>query len=89
MATFDDGESNWNLMVCWYQVCVKEVTCEFEDGYYYYLFEDRLIYKEKYGIDSLNMRIAVEKYYRCGKNLYPEFISKEQKRDKKLKEILS
>jgi hypothetical protein len=84
-----NSDMNWSYSRCYAKACVSEVICEFEEGYYYYQFEGRLIFKDKYTIDLYSARQRIEGFFTNGKNLYPEFLTKEQRRDKKLKEILS
>ena len=87
-STIDDRATGWEFKDVWAQACVREVTCEFEDSCYYYQFEGRLIYKDKYQLDMYNSKEKIRDYYRNGKNLYPEFLTKNQRRDSKLKDLL-
>jgi hypothetical protein len=79
----------WNLNRCLVESCLSEVNCEFEDDKYFLHFEGRLIYKSDYQPQEGEIYERLERYFRSNKSIYPKFLSKLQRRDKKLTELLS
>lgn len=88
MAIIGDRETEWDFSGNWHESGIDYVYCEFEDGIYYYVYNGRLIHKDQNQLDRWYFKTFIENYSR-NRNLYPEFISKTQKRDKKLKELFN
>lgn len=82
-----DNNDGWNFKDNWYDVSVDEVSCEFEDGIFYYVYKGKLIYHDKYQLDRYSFRSKIREFNRQGANLCPDFLTKSQRRDQKLKEI--
>lgn len=87
MGLGDDDEVSWNFKKCWYKVCSLEVSCEEEDGYYYYQYKGRLLEKNRDIIDTYTIRRCIEKFHDNGPNLYPEYQTKSYRRNKLLKDL--
>lgn len=81
-----DDELGWNLREILYDTKLELVKCDFEDGFYYYHYKNKLLIRDKY--DNVGENQLIEKLRRL--NLCPEYKgTKSQQRDKKLSNILS
>jgi len=81
-----DDEFGWNLSEILYDTKLEFVKCDFEDGFYYYHYKNKLLIRDKY--DNVGENQLIEKLRRL--NLCPEYKgTKSQQRDKKLSNILS
>lgn len=79
-------ELGWNLSDILYDTKLEFVKCDFEDGFYYYHYKNKLLIRDKY--DNVGEKQLVEKLRRL--NLCQEYKgTKSQQRDKKLSNILS
>jgi hypothetical protein len=81
-----DDSTTWDFKDCYLNAKVRMVKCELEDDYYYYHYKGKLILisDRMVGTSTLERRLSEPN------NIYPDFPgTKEQRRDKKLKELLN
>ncbi len=88
-SVIGNDETDWGFKDNWYEVSVDEIVCELEDGIYYYMYKGRLIYQQKNKLDRRSFVSKIREFNREGKNMYPEFLTKSQRREEKIKEILT
>jgi hypothetical protein len=83
----DDDDFNWEFTGRWSDVLHRDIVCEFEDGLYYYILDNKLLCKS----DNQRTRLYDEvNRYISFPNLYLEYKgTKQQKRNNKLDKILS
>jgi hypothetical protein len=88
VATFhSDDDFNWGFTGRWSDVLHRDIVCEFEDGLYYYILDNKLLCKS----DTQMTRLYdnVNRYMKYP-NLFLEYKgTKQQKRNNKLDKILS
>ena len=67
------------------------MECEEEDNTLYYRFRGRLLAKQDFRNgwrrDRYSIILDVEHFLKNGANLYPEFMTKSERRNKKLREL--
>jgi len=87
IATFqDDDDVNWEFTGRWANVLHREIVCEFEDGIYYYILDNKLLCKSDTQITRLQDPVN---RYMISPNLFIEFKGTKQKnRNNKLDKIL-
>jgi hypothetical protein len=87
----DDG-LNWNIKKHWGRIAIDMIKCYEQDGYYYYVFKDRLLLKTDYqmtGQYNTHSKFSeLLRDYREQKNLFPEWLPIDEKRDRKLKALI-
>lgn len=88
VATFqDDDDVNWEFTGRWADVLHRDIVCEFEDGLYYYILDNKLLCKSQ---DQRTRLYDEVNRYMSSPNLYLEYKgTKQQKRNNKLDKILS
>ena len=84
----NDKEVNWNFNDVSQKTIAYFITCEEEDGIYYYLYDDRLITKSEYMIQVYeNIAYTLEVYSFGQLRSYPVWNSKQKKRNSKLDQL--
>jgi len=87
-----DDDINWNIKKHWTSMSINMIKCYEQDGYYYYVFNNRLLMKSEYlmtGLYNTQSRFSeLLRDYREHKNLFPEWIPLDEKRDRKLKALI-
>jgi len=88
VATFqDDDDFNWEFTGRWADVLHRDIVCEFEDGLYYYIIDNKLLCKSQ---DQRTRLYDEVNRYISSPNLFLEYKgTKQQKRNNKLDKILS
>lgn len=80
-----DRDTDWGFEDRWDKVLHRDIVCEFEDGYYYYILDNKLLCKSESKKNNLFSEIDD---YRMSPNLFIEFETKKNKRNNKLNDIL-
>lgn len=87
-----DDDINWNSKLHWDSVAIGLIKCYEQDGAYYYVFKDRLLIRTDYqmtGQYNTHSKFSeLLRDYRKQKNLFPEWIPLDEKRDRKLKALI-
>jgi hypothetical protein len=87
-----DDDINWNSKLHWDSVAIGLIKCYEQDGAYYYVFKDRLLIRTDYqmtGQYNTHSKFSeLLRDYRKHKNLFPEWIPLDEKRDRKLKALI-
>lgn len=88
VATFQtDDDFNWGFNGRWGEVLHRDIVCEFEDGLYYYIIDNKLLCKSQ---DQRTRLYDEVNRYISSPNLFLEYKgTKQQKRNNKLDKILS
>jgi hypothetical protein len=85
-------EMNWGFTNHWGRIAIDMIKCYEQDGYYYYVFKDRLLLKTDYQMtgqyNTQSKFSELLRDYREHKNLFPEWLPLEEKRDRKLKALI-
>ena len=85
LSLSDDG---WDLNEVWLYNSVKEIKCYEEEGKFIYIFQDRLICKKDYIINDYQIKDYLADFRINGKNLYPKYEAKTEKRDRLIDKLL-
>lgn len=81
-----EDSATWDFGDCYSNAKLRMVKCELEDGIYYYHYKGKLIATSDVNLYSHSL----EKCLSSPINIYPDFPgTKEQRRDKKLKELFN
>jgi hypothetical protein len=81
-----DDSATWDFKNCFLNAKLRMVKCEFEDDIYYYHYKGKLIATSHDNLYSHKLERCLESPL----NIYPDFPgTKEQRRDKKLKELFN
>lgn len=87
IGTFsDEDDLNWEFSDKWHDTLLKEIRVIEESSKYHWVLNNRLLVVSDQPIDSWSLNDRITDYIR-NKNIFPEFTSKEDKREKKLKKI--
>ena len=87
IGTFSgEDDLNWEFGDCWHDTLLKEIRVIEESSKYHWVLNNRLLIVSDQPIDTWSLKDRVTDYIR-NKNIFPEFTSKEDKREKKLKKI--
>jgi hypothetical protein len=84
----DDNETNWEFDDITQKTIAYFITCEEEDGIYYYLYGDRLIRKSESMVEVyINIAYTLKVYNFTQLRSYPVWHSKQKKRNSKLDQL--
>lgn len=89
----DSDEINWgSYYKYWSDVAIKEVNCIYENNYYHYIFNGRLLHKSEHQLNdpypNWTIYNKLSAYYDVP-NLYPIWNSIESKRNRKINSIIN
>lgn len=80
----DDTDTNWEIEDNWIDCLNQDIICEFENEYYHYILDGRLLNKSKSPLFRFHNEI--EEFVKNPK-LFIEFNTVQQKRNSKLEKI--
>jgi len=84
----NDKEANWSFDDVSQRTIAYFITCEEEDGIYYYLYDDKLITKSQSMVQVYENIAYTLKVYSFGQlRSYPVWNSKQRKRNSKLDQL--
>lgn len=85
-GTFGDNQVNWEFRDNWYDTLYSEVKVVEEEGKYHWVLQNRLLLSSEKEMNGMEVRNRVEDYIK-NKNIFPEFYTKQDKRNRKLDKI--
>lgn len=89
VGTFiSDEEIGWEFVSIFTntkdEVILNKITCEFEDDIFYYIYEGKLLSRAKRQLYSDDL---IRTFKKSNLSILPEFLTKQQRRDSKLKDL--
>jgi hypothetical protein len=85
-GTFGDSQVNWEFKQNWHDTLYNEIRVVEDEGKYNWVLRNRLIFSSQNATDGHSLRIKVDDYI-DNKEIYPEFRTKQEKRNRKLDKI--
>lgn len=85
-GTFGDDQVNWDFRDNWRDTLHGEVKAVEEGGKYHWVLNNRLLWSEDSANNTRYIRDKVDEYIE-NKNIFPEFHTKQEKRNKRLEKI--
>ena len=82
-----EEDINWQLDEIWEQTQINSISCEIEDDIFYYVYRNRLLKISKVQLSSSDLSNILSRFTYSTLPVFPG--TKKERRDKKLKEILS
>jgi len=90
-SVIPEEDANWGFSDIWKDTKINYnmglISCEIEDEIYYYIFKDRLLTTSKYQLSSYDLSNRLDKFPYSTLPKFPG--TKEERRDKKLKELFN
>jgi hypothetical protein len=84
----NDDEIGWNTHECIMRVRKNLIKCEYENGYYYYILNGRLLGRSERNMSQYDVECICRQFGKSP-NLFPKFKSTSNNREYKLNKLLS
>jgi len=81
-------EDGWELKETWAYISFKEIKCYEQGEEFWYVYHGKLIRQSKYILDEYHIKDAFSRYLK-NPNHYPQFESKQEKRDRLINKLIN